>query len=312
MTSAMAASNSLKEVLAVAEAEAAAKQRECDHLCKALIDAGGELSARASSVDVVPCTAGVSVAQRGQEAFDALRWAVDFPLALVAVGGGNAAATASRAAALLRADGAASRRPSTVFVCGGAALPTDGAVFAGDAADAPAVGAFVAATMLAGTSFDKRALALPRNEKPLPASVDVVVVGGGLLDMVQAARLREAGHSVAVLEQRALVGGIWSMYANSTSQVNSSEGGYCLKEVLGRRGEANRDHSTAAEVVRDLHEVGERAGGWAGYHPSRQRASERMRCDQSWRAQLEAARDPTAHRNSSPPASASASSAGSR
>ena len=78
--------------------------------------------------------------------------------------------------------------------------------------------------------------------------------------MVQAKRLVDAGLSVAVLEQRALVGGIWSMYANSTSQVNSSEGGYCMKEFLPddspRRHAHNRDHSTAAEVLKDLAELG--------------------------------------------------------
>ena len=40
------------------------------------------LGPRASSVDVVPCNAGVSVPQRAHEAFSGLRWAVDFPLAL--------------------------------------------------------------------------------------------------------------------------------------------------------------------------------------------------------------------------------------
>jgi len=50
------------------------------------------------------------------------------------------------------------------------------------------------------------------------------------------------------------------MHANSTSQVNSSEGGYCLKEFLPesspRKHAHNRDHSTAAEVLLDLAELG--------------------------------------------------------
>lgn len=41
------------------------------------------------------------------------------------------------------------------------------------------------------------------------------------------------------------------MYANSHSQVNSSEGGYSLKDVLGETG-ANRDHSTAHEIITDI------------------------------------------------------------
>jgi hypothetical protein len=78
--------------------------------------------------------------------------------------------------------------------------------------------------------------------------------------MVTARRCLDAGFSVAVLEQRPLVGGIWSMYANGTSQVNSSEGGYCLKEFIGEeggKGGDNRDHSTAAEVLRDFAKLGE-------------------------------------------------------
>ena len=213
----------------------------------------------ASSVDVMPCNAGVSVPKRAAEALATLRWAVDFPIALLAVGGGNTAAIASRTAALLRGDSGVSRRPMVVFVCGGA-QPADGAVNAGDASNAPAVVECVRSKMMAGTGFDKRQLAPPRNEKPLPASVDVVVVGGGLLGMIQAVRLKKAGHSVAILEQRTLIGGIWSMYANSTSQVNSSEGGYCLKDLLPadspRRHAHSRDHSTAAEVLADLAELG--------------------------------------------------------
>lgn len=213
----------------------------------------------ASHVDVVSCNDGASVPQRAAEAFSQLRWAVDFPMALLAVGGGNTAVIAERTAALLRSDGAASRRPSTVFFCGGVS-PAVGAIDAGDPSQPAAVAELLRQTMTAGTGCDKRILAPPLNQKPLPPRVDVVVVGGGLLGMMQAIRLRESGHSVIVLEQRALVGGIWSMFANSTSQVNSSEGGYCLKDLLPadspRRHQHNRDHSTAAEVLKDLAELG--------------------------------------------------------
>lgn len=51
------------------------------------------------------------------------------------------------------------------------------------------------------------------------------------------------------------------MYANGTSQVNSSEGGYCLKDIIGKEEAAhlndNRDHSTAAEVLTDLGKLGD-------------------------------------------------------
>lgn len=107
---------------------------------------------------------------------------------------------------------------------------------------------------MASWSFDKRSLLLPRSA--VPSKVDVVVVGAGLLGMLSAHRCRAAGFSVAVLEQRAVVGGIWSMYANGTSQVNSSEGGYCIKELLDEETWDNRDHSMAAEVLTDLAKLG--------------------------------------------------------
>lgn len=44
------------------------------------------------------------------------------------------------------------------------------------------------------------------------------------------------------------------MYANSHSQVNSSEGGYIIKDVLGESG-ANRDHSTAREMITDIQKL---------------------------------------------------------
>ena len=181
------------------------------------------------------------------EAFHALRWAVDFPIAFVAFGAtphaiSIVATAAFKAAAMLRADKAASRRPSSVFVCGPAAAAAKAlsacgdaitrSVYAGDGSDAPAVAALVSSSMLDGTGFDRRALAPGANPSPLPDESEVVIIGGGLLGMVAAQRLLKRGHKVVILEQRTLVGGIWSMHANSTSQVNSSEGGYCLKEFL--------------------------------------------------------------------------------
>ena len=126
--------------------------------------------------------------------------------------------------------------------------------------DAEAVADMIAKHMSQGLGFDKRRLVLEaRAEGERYPAVNnrelVVVVGAGLLGLLAAKRLLDEGFDVAILEQRALVGGIWSMYANSTSQVNSSEGGYCLKEFLpdefdGRHD--NRDHSTAAEILTDL------------------------------------------------------------
>lgn len=239
---------------------------------RTLIDALGFSAHERSSLDVVLVSSEGGAAKGAKECFEALRWAVDFPLALVAYGATPmgvciAAAAAEQAAALLRADSAASRRPSTIFVCGPAAPAAQalksqapGSVYAGDGSNAPEVAALVSKTMLDGTGFDRRTLALGTNARPLPDATTIVVIGGGLLGMVAAQRLLKRGHKVVILEQRTLIGGIWSMHANSTSQVNSSEGGYCLKEFLPesspRKHAHNRDHSTAAEVLLDLAELG--------------------------------------------------------
>jgi hypothetical protein len=75
-----------------------------------------------------------------------------------------------------------------------------------------------------------------------------------LLGLLSAVQLKRRGFAVVVVEQRNLIGGIWSMYANSHSQVNSSEGGYNIKDILGESG-ANRDHSTAREMITDIHKL---------------------------------------------------------
>ncbi|OLP75318.1 Phthiocerol synthesis polyketide synthase type I PpsC, partial [Symbiodinium microadriaticum] len=201
-----------------------------------------------------------------EEAFEELRWVVDAPLAFVALGREgppphlwwftyavfeiltNGLQLAQATLDRLKADhGAVARRPATLS----AALEDEAPVALAEEVRG-----------LQQTGFDKRrSLVLPRSSPP--ASADVVVgLRSGLLGMLTAHRCSAAGFSVAVLEQRTLVGGIWSMYANSTSQVNSSEGGYCIKELLGEEdGKApwdNRDHSTAAEVLKDFAKLGDR------------------------------------------------------
>jgi hypothetical protein len=224
---------------------------------------GRSVTTACSSLDVLSVT-GETVAA-ASSVFDALRWAVDFPIALIASGDtpaklSSALAVAEMAASLLRSDTAVSRRRFTVFTYGVGAGDlrsiSSGCVAAGNGADPAAAASTVTNAMQTGTDFDRRLLVLGTNSKPLPSSVDVVIIGAGLLGMVAAHRLLARGHTVAILEQRTLVGGIWSMHANSTSQVNSSEGGYCLKEFLPesspRKHAHNRDHSTSAEVLRDL------------------------------------------------------------
>ncbi len=96
--------------------------------------------------------------------------------------------------------------------------------------------------------FDSHKLKIGRRGA-LPARVDVAIVGGGITGIYAANRLKEAGISYAILEKRDQVGGIWSQYANTTSQVNSSECGYRLFEKNGR---SNRDHSFTREILEDI------------------------------------------------------------
>lgn len=102
-------------------------------------------------------------------------------------------------------------------------------------------------------SFDKRALD-NRNSNPLPKQVDVLIVGGGITGLYAAHRLAQQHISFCVVEEREIAGGIWTKYANATSQVNTSEGAYRLIE---RETRTNRDHSTTAEVLKDLHYLSE-------------------------------------------------------
>jgi hypothetical protein len=96
--------------------------------------------------------------------------------------------------------------------------------------------------------FDKRRLRLG-NFGPLPAKVDVVIVGAGVTGLYAANRLMEAGISFCVFEKSDLVGGIWSTYANRTSRVNSSE---CAYRLLEKQTRSNRDHSDTREILEDI------------------------------------------------------------
>jgi len=100
-------------------------------------------------------------------------------------------------------------------------------------------------------SFD-RALLDNNNTRPLPEQVDVLIVGGGITGLYAAHRLAEQKKSFCVVEARDIAGGIWSKFANASSQVNTSEAAY---RVLERNSRTNRDHSTTVEILKDLHQV---------------------------------------------------------
>ena len=87
------------------------------------------------------------------------------------------------------------------------------------------------------------------NPKALPEQVDVAIVGGGVTGLYAANRLRKAGISFCVLDKSDMIGGIWTKFANSASQVNSSECAYRLFEKSAR---SNRDHSYTREILEDI------------------------------------------------------------
>jgi cation diffusion facilitator CzcD-associated flavoprotein CzcO len=87
------------------------------------------------------------------------------------------------------------------------------------------------------------------NDRELPEAVDVVIVGAGVTGLYAANKFLGNDISFCVADKRACVGGIWSKYANSTSQVNTSEAAYRLVEKKIR---SNRDHSTTREILEDI------------------------------------------------------------
>jgi len=102
-------------------------------------------------------------------------------------------------------------------------------------------------------AYDKRELALTRH--PAPDQCEVVVVGAGLLGLYAGTKLAKEGVNVCVLDRRNVAGGIWSLYANATSQVNTSEGAYSVKELLPAASPCNKDHSSAKEILTDLQQL---------------------------------------------------------
>jgi hypothetical protein len=87
------------------------------------------------------------------------------------------------------------------------------------------------------------------NNRILPKMVDVIIVGAGVTGLYAANKLLENKISFCVVDKRNISGGIWSLYANSTSQVNTSEGAY---RIIDKKARSNRDHSTTREILEDI------------------------------------------------------------
>jgi thioredoxin reductase len=141
--------------------------------------------------------------------------------------------------------------PYAVCLAGGAVLNVDHAaldVITTDNTDADTIIDRIAGYVAERFHFDESKLQVGSGAT-LPSNVDVTIIGAGITGIYAANRLKEAGLSCAVLEKRDRVGGIWSQYANATSQVNSSECSYRLFEKSAR---SNRDHSYTREILEDI------------------------------------------------------------
>jgi hypothetical protein len=141
--------------------------------------------------------------------------------------------------------------PYALFALNGARLEIDDPdldVVAIDSTDRATICRRVAEYIATRFDFDESKLQ-NGSRAALPTSVGVTIVGGGITGIYAANRLKDAGISFCILEKRDRVGGIWSMYANRTSQVNSSECGYRLLEKSAR---SNRDHSYTREILEDI------------------------------------------------------------
>jgi NADPH-dependent glutamate synthase beta subunit-like oxidoreductase len=146
--------------------------------------------------------------------------------------------------------------PHAVFVTGGKAAFSDHPevdVFSNAPEDPESLSAEITRYAKSKLTFDKSKLRYD-NPAPLPKSVDVLIVGGGITGVYAAKRFQEKNLSFCIAEKGDAVGGIWTLYANTTSQVNTSEAAYRLIEPETR---AHRDHSTTAEVLEDIHHIAE-------------------------------------------------------
>lgn len=103
-------------------------------------------------------------------------------------------------------------------------------------------------------NFDTSTLCM-ENASSLPDKTDVFIVGAGITGIYAANRLLKNGLSFCVADKRDKIGGIWSMYANSSSRVNTSESAYRLMEKEVR---TNRDHSATREILEDIATLGNR------------------------------------------------------
>ena len=141
--------------------------------------------------------------------------------------------------------------PYALFLVEGAKVDVNGAdidTIDLEKHDALSIRDAVADYAAARLTFDREKLKVGNTAAP-PEQTGVVIIGAGITGLYAASRLVEAGIDCQVLEKGDVIGGIWTHFANSTSQVNTSECGYRLVE---RNGRSNSDHSFTREILEDI------------------------------------------------------------
>ena len=139
--------------------------------------------------------------------------------------------------------------PYALFAVGGAELDVDGgSADVIEVDDETGLHEQVSEYVSKRMTFDRERLRRGAAGAP-PERTGVVIVGAGLTGLYAAKELRNAGIDCCILERSPEWGGIWSSYANATSQVNTSECAYRLFEKTVR---SNSDHSWTFEVLEDL------------------------------------------------------------
>ena len=126
-----------------------------------------------------------------------------------------------------------------------------------DSIDAKTVGDRIDEYALSRFRFDASTLRI-ENSGPLPTKVDVAIIGAGITGLYTANKLMEGGIPFCIFEKSGGVGGIWSMYANRTSRVNSSE---CAYRLLEKKTRSNRDHSDTREILEDIAQLAQNVAG---------------------------------------------------
>jgi len=91
---------------------------------------------------------------------------------------------------------------------------------------------------------------------PIPAEVDILVVGCGINGIYQAMEFkRMTKKSILQVDRGEAIGGVWNVYGNDYSRVNTSEIGYRWWEKDGVWSRPNEDHTPKYDMMYDMYQM---------------------------------------------------------